>query len=273
MKWRILTQGKLSPAENMAIDDAIFQLVQEGKSTPLIRFYDWNPPTLSLGYHQNAEKEVDFAKLKEIAYGFVRRPTGGRLVLHKNEVTYSVIAPNDDHLAGNVLKSYGDISLALAEGLKLLGIQVEFEQKELSSFSQREPVNPCFNSSSKYELAVQGKKIVGSAQVRKNGVLLQHGSIILDENQREIAYLMPGLSDKMRERLAKLMDNKTISINQVLQKKIPYSLAVKKFSQGFQQAWQNDIFEEIQDLEDFEKIRVEKLIKKKYSTDMWNLRK
>ncbi len=273
MKWRILKQGKLSPAENMAIDDAIFELIQEGKSTPLIRFYDWNPPTLSLGYHQNAEKEVDFAKLEEVGYGFVRRPTGGRLVLHKNEVTYAVIAPNDEHLAGNVLKSYGDISLALAEGLKLLGIKVEFEQKELSSFSQREPVNPCFNSSSKYELAVQGKKIVGSAQVRKNGVLLQHGSIILDENQREIANLMPGLSDKMRERLASMMDNKTISINQVLNTKLPYEEAVSKFALGFKQAWSEDIFEEIEDLQDFEKKRVGKLIKKKYSTDMWNLRK
>jgi len=273
MKWRILAQGKLSPAKNMAIDDAIFELIQEGKSTPLIRFYDWNPPTLSLGYHQSAMKEVDFEKLAEIGYGFVRRPTGGRLVLHKNEVTYAVIAPNDEHLAGNVLKSYGDISLALAEGLKLLDINVEFEQKELSSFSQREPVNPCFNSSSKYELAVQGKKVVGSAQVRKNGVLLQHGSIILDENQREIAYLMPGLSDKMRDRLANMMDNKTISINQALNKKVPYQEAVSKFVQGFRQAWENDEFEEIDDLLGFEKERAEELMKKKYSTDKWNLRK
>lgn len=273
MKWRILAQGKLSPAENMAVDDAIFQLIQEGKSSPLIRFYDWNPPTLSLGYHQNAEKEVDFSKLSEAGYGFVRRPTGGRLVLHKNEVTYAVIAPNDEHLAGNVLKSYGNISLALAEGLKLLGIEVEFEQKELSSFSQREPVNPCFNSSSKYELAVQGKKVVGSAQVRKNGVLLQHGSIILNENQREIAYLMPGLSDKMRDRLANMMDNKTISINQVLKKTITYQQALDKFILGFKQAWGKDDFEEIEDLKPFEKIRVEELIKKKYSTDKWNLRK
>ncbi len=273
MKWRILIQGKLSPAENMAIDDAIFELIQEGKSSPLIRFYDWDPPTLSLGYHQNAEKEVDFEKLVEFGYGFVRRPTGGRLVLHKNEVTYAVIAPNDEHLAGNVLKSYGDISLALAEGLKLLGIEVEFEQKELTSFSQREAVNPCFNSSSKYELAVQGKKVVGSAQVRRNNVLLQHGSIILDENQREIAYLMPGLSDKMRSRLAKMMDDKTISINQALNKKIPYLEAVRKFVLGFRQAWEKDDFEEIKHLELFEKIRVEDLMKKKYSTDSWNLRK
>ena len=273
MKWRILTQGKLSPAENMAIDDAIFELIQEGKSTPLIRFYDWNPATLSLGYHQNAEAEVDFQKLAETGYGFVRRPTGGRLVLHKNEVTYAVRSPNDEHLAGNVLKSYGNISLALAEGLRLLNIDVEFEQKELSSFSQREPVNPCFNSSSKYELAIQGKKVVGSAQVRKNGVLLQHGSIILNENQREIAYLMPGLSEKMRSRLANMMDNKTISINQVLDKKVSYEYAVSKFVQGFKKAWENDDFIEIEELEDFEKNRVEELIKKKYSTDKWNLRK
>ena len=273
MKWRILTQGKLSPAENMATDDAIFELIQEGKSQPLIRFYDWNPPTLSLGYHQNAGKEVDFKLLEKYQYGFVRRPTGGRLVLHKDEITYAVISPNDEHLAGNVLKSYGNISLALAEGLRLLGIEVEFEQKELSTFSQREAVNPCFNSSSKYELVVQGKKIVGSAQVRKNNVLLQHGSIILTENQREIAYLMPDISDKMRARLAQLMDNKTITINQVLKKTVAYDVAVEKFVQGFKKAWANDEFEDISDLEEFEKEKVRELIKNKYSTDKWNLRK
>ena len=206
---------------------------------------------------------MDFELLKKYQYGFVRRPTGGRLVLHKDEITYAVISPNDEHLAGNVLKSYGNISLALAEGLRLLGIEVEFEQKELSSFSQREAVNPCFNSSSKYELVVQGKKIVGSAQVRKNNVLLQHGSIILTENQREIAYLMPDISDKMRARLAQLMDNKTITINQVLKKTVAYEVAVEKFVQGFKKAWANDDFEDISDLEEFEKERVRNLPKNK----------
>lgn len=273
MKWRILSQGKLSPAENMATDDAIFELIQEGKSQPLIRFYDWNPPTLSLGYHQSAEKEVDFTLLNQYQYGFVRRPTGGRLVLHKDEITYAVISPNDEHLGGNVLKSYGNISLALAEGLKLLAIDVEFAQKELSSFSQREAVNPCFNSSSKYELTVEGKKIVGSAQVRKNSVLLQHGSILLNDNQREIAYLMPDISDKIRERLAQMMDSNTITINQVLEQIVPYKIAVEKFIQGFKNAWVNDDFEEISDLEEFEKVRIQELIKKKYSTDKWNRRK
>ncbi|MFA7058077.1 MAG: hypothetical protein WC155_11075, partial [Candidatus Cloacimonadales bacterium] len=129
------------------------------------------------------------------------------------------------------------------------------------------------NSSSKYELVVQGKKIVGSAQVRKNNVLLQHGSIILTENQREIAYLMPDISDKMRAKLAQLMDNKTITINQVLKKTVAYEVAVGKFVQGFKKAWANDDFEDISDLEEFEKERVRDLIKNKYSTNMWNLRK
>ncbi|OQY40018.1 MAG: hypothetical protein B6226_00655 [Candidatus Cloacimonetes bacterium 4572_65] len=273
MKWRVLISGKLSPAENMAIDDAIFQLVQEGKSAPLIRFYDWEPATASLGYHQEAKKEVDFDLLEEHGYGFVRRATGGRLVLHKNEVTYSIISPIDDHLSGNVLKSYGDISFALAEGLKCLGIDVEFEQKELSSISQREAVNPCFSSSSKYELAVNGKKIVGSAQVRKGDVLLQHGSIILTENQREIAYIMPAISDKLRERLANLMDKKTIAINEVLQEKVTFEQAVSAFKKGFKICWDSDVFIDIDELEKPEKELVEKLVKEKYLTDEWNFRK
>ncbi len=273
MKWRILTNGKLSPAENMAIDDAVFQLIQQGKSLPLIRFYDWEPASLSLGYNQCAKKEVDFDVLNEKGYGFVRRPTGGRLVLHKDEITYAVIAPTSDKLSGNVLQSYGKISTALAEGLKKMGLNVEFEQKTLTSFSQREAVNPCFNSSSKYELAVEGKKIVGSAQARANDVLLQHGSIIFQENQSEIAQLMPNLNNNLRKRLADMMNRKTVSINQVLSTPIDYNSAVNCLIKGFMQAWDNDEFTIINSLEAFEQELVEKLIKNKYSTDEWNFKK
>lgn len=273
MKWRVLISRGLSASENMAIDDAIFQLVQEGKSTPLIRFYDWEHPTLTLGYHQSAEKEVDFAKLADKKYDFVRRPTGGRLVLHKNDVTYSIISPIIDKMSGNVMKSYETISRALAEGIRLLGVDVSFQQKELSSFSQREAANPCFNSSSKYELEVKGKKIVGSAQARKNNVLLQHGSIILEDNQKEIADLMPNLNIATRSKLSRLMEKHTVAINSCLEEDISFIEVTKSLIKGFQNTWFLDNFEEIQELESFEKDFVKELIGKKYSKNSWNLKK
>ncbi|HNX00587.1 MAG TPA: biotin/lipoate A/B protein ligase family protein, partial [Candidatus Cloacimonadota bacterium] len=166
-------QNKIAPEENMAIDEAILIGLENGFSEPTIRFYDWNPPTVSFGYHQDAEKETDMARIFSKGYGLIRRPTGGRLVLHKNEITYAVIAPLADHLQGNVIDVYSEVSQALAEGFRIMGIQVNFEKGSLSSREQREAHNPCFSSSSRYELSYQGKKIVGSAQVRKNNLFLQ----------------------------------------------------------------------------------------------------
>ena len=127
MKWRFLISGKLNSAENMAIDEAIFNCVQAGRSLPTIRFYDWEPSTVSCGYNQEVAKEVDLLALKQHGFGFIRRPTGGRLVLHDNEVTYAVIGPAVGKLSGNVTESYSEISKALAKGLELMGIGVDFE--------------------------------------------------------------------------------------------------------------------------------------------------
>ena len=157
MHWRILNSGKKSPAENMAIDEAILEAVITGKSLPTIRFYDWNPSTASCGYNQKVDDEVDFSALEKFGFGFVRRPTGGRLVLHDQEITYSVIAPIEGKFAGSVTQAYSVISLALAEGLREMGVDVELEKGSLDSKHQRQAANPCFSSSSKYELKCQNK--------------------------------------------------------------------------------------------------------------------
>ena len=179
----------------MAIDEAVMQEIIKGNSEPTIRFYDWNPPTLSFGYHQNFDDEIDLHEAEKRGFGYIRRPTGGRLVLHREEVTYSVIAPLRERLSGNITETYSEISLALAKGLRILGIMVEFEKGNLTSYHQRESANPCFTSTSRFELSYRNKKIVGSAQTRKDGVLLQHGSILLNFNLSQVAYVLPGLSD------------------------------------------------------------------------------
>jgi lipoyl(octanoyl) transferase len=274
MKWRFLVDDALSAAENMAIDEAIMISVAQERSLPTIRFYDWQVPTLSYGYHQQAEHEIDFVELKKKGYDFVRRPTGGRMVLHKNEVTYAVIAPVSERLSGNTVNSYREISMALAEGLRMMGLQkVELEKGELSSSEQRLENNPCFSSSSRYEIKLEHKKIIGSAQVRKDNVLLQHGSILLNNDQSEIADFIPNVNEEQKKRLKTYLSKKTIAINQVLEKKINFATAVEYFMQSFQQTWIHDTFISSLDKTSYEVDLMEELRDNKYTKQWWNLKK
>ena len=273
MKWRFLISGKLNSAENMAIDEAIFNCVQAGRSLPTIRFYDWEPSTVSCGYNQEVAKEVDLLALKQHGFGFIRRPTGGRLVLHDNEVTYAVIGPAVGKLSGNVTESYSEISKALAKGLELMGIGVDFEKGSLSSELQRQAANPCFTSSSRYEMSYQRKKIVGSAQVRKNNCLLQHGSILLNYNQSKLAQILPDLTDDQKEKLAIYLRRKTIAINEILSVPKSYDEATNFFMAGFKENWTKDDFEIHENLDAHELEVAEQLRLTKYLTDEWNQRK
>ena len=269
-KWRILCHGKLSPEMNMAIDEAVFLEVIRGNSKPTLRFYDWNPPTLSYGYNQNIDKEIDFDLAKKKGFGYVRRPTGGRMVLHKDEVTYSVIAPIAGNLEGNITNSYSAISQALAAGLNRLGIQAEFEKGTLSSSHQRKATNPCFTSSSKYELKLGNKKIVGSAQVRKKNCLLQHGAILLNYDQMEIAEILPNLTASERNKIGNYIKRKTTAINDNIEKKISFDVAVQNLILGFKDNWKNNEFAVGKLLERENKL-AKKLASCKYSQDVWNI--
>lgn len=273
MKWRIIDTGKNDSAMNMAIDEAIMSGVIAGSSLPTIRFYDWEPATVSCGYNQDVSKEVDFEAVEKGNYGFVRRPTGGRLVLHEREVTYSVIAPIDGRLGGSVLESYGVISKALARGMELLGVGVEFEKGNLSTHHQRQQANPCFTSSSRLELKYDNRKIVGSAQVRKNNVLLQHGSILLHQNQEKVAYLVPGLSEEQRVKLASFLKRKTVAINEITSETVSYEQAVESFGKGFVESWDEDEFEFHDYLTRVENDSSKELKKSKYLTAEWNKNK
>ncbi len=273
MKWRIIVHGKLGSAENMAIDEAIMLAIEAGKSLPTIRFYDWNPATVSCGFNQRALDEIDFEEVKLRGYGFVRRPTGGRVVLHKNEVTYAVITPSIDKFKGGITDTYAEISKALAKGLTLLGVPIEFEKGELTASEQRVNANPCFTSTSRYELKCLGKKIVGSAQVRKGKMLLQHGSILLHANQEEVAWLVPGLEPEKKEKLARFLQRKTISINQAQNNNYNFDKVTEKLIQGFKEQWNDDEFVFESDISNYERELMIELTESKYARDNWNFRK
>lgn len=175
VKWRLINSGIMTGAMNMAVDEAVMLAVSRGLVPPTIRFYQWSPPAISLGYFQSLEKEIDLPACQRAGIDVVRRLTGGRSVLHHREFTYSLAAPEGDpKVAGSVLQSYLSISSGLLKGLAGLGVQAE-----LTARTKSQEVNSaaCFDAPSWYELVVQGKKLVGSAQTRRNGCLLQHGSV------------------------------------------------------------------------------------------------
>jgi lipoate-protein ligase A len=270
MKWRVLISGKLDPYMNMAIDEAVYYHVTRENTLPLIRFYDWEPASFSCGFNQDIDKELDFQLLKNSPYGFVRRPTGGRLVLHEEEVTYSVISPLDGKMAGSISDTYLRIGKALVKGLKQLEIEVELARGSLTVNEQKRSANPCFTSSSRFELTYKRKKIVGSAQTRNNRAFLQHGSILKSCNQKRVADFIPGLTEDERLRIASLLERRTISIESILEHPVTFEEAVEQLLWGFKNEWLEDEFQIIENLAPEEEEYARTLALNKYSTDNWN---
>lgn len=175
-QWRLIYDPPTTGQRNMAVDEAVLQAVSAGDAAPTLRLYAWTPPCLSLGRGQKSD-DIDFQGVKDLGWDVVRRPTGGRAILHADELTYSVALPADDPLAeGGILDSYRRISTALRAGLVRLGLQSE-AAKRTERGDQRSPM--CFETPSHYEITVGGRKLIGSAQVRRRAGLLQHGTLPL----------------------------------------------------------------------------------------------
>lgn len=180
-RWRLLFAAPRSGAENMARDSALQARAARTGET-VFSIYSWARPTLSFGRHQPAAGLYDIDKIRSANVDVVRRPTGGRAILHDREVTYSVTSPVRD--AEPLRETYARINRILLDGLDRLGVDVE-----LASPSERAPapsVRPCFETPGEGELVARGSKLVGSAQWRDEGALLQHGSILVDDDQSSL---------------------------------------------------------------------------------------
>jgi lipoyl(octanoyl) transferase len=177
--WRLLLDPPAAGAWNMAVDEVLLDGVDAGSAPPTLRFYTWTPACLSLGYFQPFNV-LNVEGCREHGIDIVRRPTGGRAILHDRELTYSVALPASvlGHDAG-ILPSYRRLSLALQAGLQRLGIDVSLgPESEAPNRAVHGPV--CFDRPSAHEILLHGRKLVGSAQVRRAGALLQHGSIVIE---------------------------------------------------------------------------------------------
>lgn len=183
--WRLIVDGDLAGALNMARDMAILEAVAGGESSPTLRLYGWSPPCLSLGRHQGVEAaNLDFCRAEGIHV--VRRPTGGRALLHHLELTYAVVAPvGIDPLPCGLQEAYRSICKALLRAMHALGVEAELTGGEVNVHlpSPRSSV-PCFEAPAGGEVVVRGRKLIGSALRAHAGAVLQHGALVVDWDGR-----------------------------------------------------------------------------------------
>ncbi len=277
--WRFIPPQAFSPAENMAIDEAILIAHSERKAPPTVRFYGWNPPTLSIGYFQKAEDEVNFAGLKSRGIGFVRRPTGGRAVLHDAELTYSLIVSEDyPGMSGSVTEAYRILSEGLLHGFRRLDLDARMvnladEQEKMKYAAAGSAA--CFDSPSWYELVVEGKKVAGSAQVRQKGVVLQHGSILMELDSALLFSLLQFPNERVRERLEKSFSQKAVAINDIRRSAGAEPVSFEQVSDAFYHGFSQGLEAVLQprELSAYERELTEQLVVEKYANRDWNFRR
>ncbi|HEC2173136.1 TPA: lipoate--protein ligase family protein [Staphylococcus delphini] len=238
--WHFINTGSHDPYYNMALDEALLNFVSRGEIDPVVRFYTWNPPTLSIGYFQRLSKEIDIAKVKEKGYGLVRRQTGGRGVLHDKELTYSVIVPEaHPDMPQTVTEAYRVISGGLLEGFKSLGFDAHFavpRSKEEREKLKQPRSSVCFDAPSWYELVVEGKKIAGSAQTRQKGVILQHGSILQDVDIDDLFDMFIFKNERLKAKMKEAFVEKAVAINDLSDETVTLAQMEVAFKEGFKKA-------------------------------------
>lgn len=271
--WRLLLSAECDGAGNMSIDEAVLLAVAGGRAAPTLRFFAWQPPCLSLGYAQ-ASSEVDPERLQSRGYDLVRRPTGGRAILHTDELTYSVIAPMDDpRVRGGVVESYRQLSAGLMRGLGHLALNARADQTYApEAGAAKGPV--CFEVPSNYEITVgtvdRPRKLLGSAQVRKRGVVLQHGSLPLAGDIARICDVLAFDSDAERERARQRVYQRAATLAEVAGREVSWNEAASAMSAGFADALNLSLADA--PLSSEEQAEVARLRAGKYTAESWNLR-
>ncbi len=175
--WRLIVDGPLPGARDMALDRALLTGVAEGSSPPTLRLYTWERPTLTLGRFQDLSTvDLDLARLRGVDVAW--RPTGGRAVLHDDELTYAVAATLADGVPRGVVASYRHLAAALAEAFGALGVEAE-----VTSARRGLPASAaCYLATTQADLAVGASKLSGSAQVWDRDAVLQHGSFVVSRD-------------------------------------------------------------------------------------------
>lgn len=283
--WRLLLSPPADGPRNMAVDEAILLAVAEGRAAPTLRFYAWSPPCLSLGYAQPLD-DVDLGRLSARGWGLVRRPTGGRAILHTDELTYSIIAPMDEpRVTGGVVESYRRLSAGLLRGLELLGLAARADKRpddgrqttddDWPPSAGRHPSSTvtlpvCFEVPSDYEITAGGRKLLGSAQVRKRGVALQHGTLPLTGDIARICEALRFESEAERERVQARVRGRATTMAEALGVDVTWDQAAAALGRGFEEALNLELL--TGDLSGLETDCARRLRAEKYAADAWNAR-
>lgn len=254
----------------MAVDETLLETVSNGDTLPVLRLYGWDPPSLSLGYGQRYS-DVDEFRLREHGWDVVRRPTGGRAILHTDELTYAVAAPAAHPLMnGGILPSYRQISTALLKGLLALEVPVRHESKYPLPAGSESGGAVCFEVPSNWEITVAGKKLVGSAQVRRKNGVLQHGSIPLHGDLTRIVEALYFENDTGRSRAARRLNRQAMTVEAAIGRTISWDVCAASIKSAFMDVFGIQ-FEESA-LSEGEKARAAVLKQEKYGNPDWTRR-
>ncbi len=253
----------------MAVDEAILRAVAAGRVLPTLRLYAWKPPCLSLGRAQKVS-DVDLDALQIAGFDLVRRSTGGRAILHVDELTYSVVAPQGDHhVAGSIIESYRRLSAGLLRGLERLGVPNLTADRRTSLPPPAPPAEGrgrgrgpvCFQVPSDYEITVGKRKLVGSAQMRSQGVVLQHGTLPLYGDITRICSLLTVRPDPAR------VHARATTIEEALVSLVTWDEAANALATGFAEALNLRLEPGV--LTGEERAWAEELRAEKYATEEW----
>ena len=241
MQWYFLNTGYNTGKYNMDLDE---HLANNYKGVPLLRVFGWKPYCISLGYNQN-QNDINSEYCSAQGVDIERRPTGGRAILHAEELTYSVVLHSEGK---GVHEIYKEISIALLNGLTLLGAKVDFAktQPDFGNLYKTKSSIPCFTSSARYEIEYEGRKLVGSAQRRYDDVVLQHGSILIGDFHKKLPdFLSSSLDNRIKDIIKKDIDAKTVTLNEIMSKEITFEEAAHSIKLGFEREY-NITFKEIE---------------------------
>ncbi len=253
----IIEEKPNSASLNMAIDEALFNYVQKNKECSILRFYRWEKPTLSIGYNQKVKETVNMNFLSINGIEIVRRITGGKAVLHDDEVTYSISSSASIMVENkSVIESFHLISSALIEGLKILGINASLSSRKYEGLYKTNL--PCFSYPTGNEIVVNGRKLIGSAQKRTKNALLQHGSIPITLDVDKLGKATLSNPESLRENISTIKE---------LVGETDFFKIANSLKEGFSRFFKCNFepFELIEIIKD-----VEKLEKEKYSNPEWN---
>ena len=258
--FRLLVTQPLDGAANMALDEALLTSRLRASGPPTLRFFAWQPPTISLGYGQPLDGRIDLEAATALGIGLVRRPTGGSAILHEGpdlELTYSVAAAADDFAgADDLLPTYRWIGTALEAGLRRLGAPVEMVPVQPSDPGAMPTF--CFARTGSYELEVAGRKVVGSAQRRQGAGFLQHGSILLGAAPQRLRSVFPRERDPLTG---------MTTLEAVLGRRPSFDETLEALIEGFRAAHGIELHPG--GLSAAETVLAESLAEDKYATERW----